>query len=241
MKKIGTFMAVLATFLILCVSAPADSKMDLSLDMVSSYVFRGATFNTGLALQPGIEVSGLPVTLGIWGNLDIDDGDGSLSSGQISEIDIYCSYDLPMDLDSLSLSVGYTEYTYPTGGDADRELSLTAALSGTRILDMLSPSFGVFYGIDGALEKALYVELGVSHERELGNICEGLSGNLEIAVGYMAPDEGSSGFSHADITLGVGYRALSASVTYVAQIDDDVLGEAYDTELFGKIGVACSF
>lgn len=237
MNKINMSLVLLTLFCTTSSPALADTKVDLSTDMVSSYVFRGATLNSGPALQPGVEVSGLPVSFGIWGNLDVDDNGGSLASGQFSEIDIYFSYDLPIDLGPVGLSIGYTEYTYPVGVEADREVSLTAALSDT----VLSPSLAIYYGIDGAIEKSLYIEMGLGHEEDLGKLCAGLTGNLNVALGYMAPDTGDSGFSHADIGIGLGYDVFSASVVYVTQIDGDVLGSAYETEWFGKIGVACSF
>ncbi|MFC1498085.1 TorF family putative porin [Verrucomicrobiota bacterium] len=214
------------------------SEVSVSVDVASAYVFRGATFNDGLVVQPGLEVAGL-VTFGVWGNLDIDDYDGALEDGQFSELDIYASYDLPLDLDPLGLSVGYTEYLYPSGGgDADREISLSAGFD-----FIFSPSLAVFYGIDGGIEEMLYIELGLGHEFPISSE---INGEVSIALGYVDPDGGDAGFSHADVSASVSYKCLSVGVTSVARIDKDVLpdvedGGSYDAELVGSLGVGFKF
>ncbi|MDP6631544.1 MAG: MltA-interacting MipA family protein, partial [Kiritimatiellia bacterium] len=63
-RSIG-WVTVLA--LMACVSVGMAAEASVSLDVASAYVFRGATLNDGLVLQPGLEISGLPVTLGVWG------------------------------------------------------------------------------------------------------------------------------------------------------------------------------
>lgn len=212
------------------------AEASVSLDVASAYVFRGATLNDGLVVQPGLEVSGLPVTLGVWGNLDIDDYDGALDDGQFSEIDLYGSYALPIE--TFDLSVGYTEYAYPSGGEADREFSLSAGLDA-----LLAPTIAVYYGVDGAIEEALYVEAAVGHELALS---ENASVGIGATLAYLSPDQGDSGFSHFTASLAASYGVVSASLTYVGQLDDDVLpdvddGGPYDVDLYATIGVSHEF
>lgn len=223
------------------------TEVTVSADLVSAYVFRGVTLNDGLALQPGVKVGGLPITFGVWGNLDIGDYDGMLVEGEFSEIDIFASYDIPIEIDLLGLSVGYTEYTYPSGGgDADRELSLSIGLKVP-----LAPTLGLYYGIDGGIEKTLYAEASVGHDVEL---CEVAKLSLKGAVAYVSPDEGEDGFSHytasADLCC---WSLLTVGVTYVGQIEDGALPDyvpgttetdaslGYDVEVIGKVGIAAAF
>ena len=234
-KATAVVLAVLAGVSGMAVGA----DVSVSLDLASAYVFRGSTLNDGFVVQPGLEVSGLPVTIGVWGNLDIDDYDDALDSGEFSEIDIYASYGLPLDIESVGFSVGCCEYTYPSGGgEADREVSLSAELD-----MLLSPSLDIHYGIDGAIDRTLYAELGIGHEIGLS---EKVTLAVSAALGYLDPDEGESGFSHADLSLGIGCGLLSVGVTYIAQIDDDVLpdvedGGSYDTEFVATAGIATDF
>ncbi|OVE74210.1 hypothetical protein BVX94_01070 [bacterium B17] len=236
MKKVAIISLILITA---AASMAAESTVSLSADLASAYVFRGSTFNDGAVIQPGMEVSGLPVTIGVWGNLDLDDYNDSLEGGEFSEIDIYASYDLPLEMEMLGLSVGYCEYTYPSGGgDADREVSLSAALD-----TVLAPSLAINYGIDGGIDEALYAELGLEHGVDL---CESISLSLGAALGYLDPETGDSGFTHADISASLSYGMVSAGVTYIAQIDDDLLadvedGGSYDADVVGTVGIAYEF
>lgn len=228
----------------MAVSAMAEAEV--TVDVASAYVFRGITFNDSAVLQPGLSASG-PIDVSVWGNLDLADYDEiGLESGEFTEIDIAASYDIPLDLDPVAFSIGYVEYTYPSaGGDSDREVTLGASLS-----IPLEPSLTAYYGIDGAVDESIYVELAAGIEEEL---IEGLSGNLGALVAFASPDEGDDGFSHYSVSAGLSYGILSASVTYVGQIDDDVLPDmvpasvdedgaaGYDVEVYGMVGIATSF
>ena len=103
----------------------------------------------------------------------------------------------------------------------------------------------VSYGVDGGIEDSLYIELSAGSSFEL---CEtvGLGLDLGATVGYMSPDEGEDGFSHYTASVGLSCAALSAGVTYIGQIDDDVLpdvedGGSYDVEVVGTIGASIEF
>jgi uncharacterized protein (TIGR02001 family) len=184
MKRIVIIM--LAAVLSGTAMAENDVSVTLSADLASAYLFRGATLNDGAVLQPAMEVGGLPITLGVWANLDIDDFDGALNEGQISEIDIYATYALPVD----GLAITYYEYTYPgSGAENDREIELSYKISACP----LAPTVKVFYGIDGGLDDNLYAEIEFSRDIEASdNVTLGLG----ATVGYTDPDEGESGFSH---------------------------------------------
>ena len=215
------------------------AEADLSLDIASAYVFRGSTFNDGLVLQPGLSVTGTSgISIGVWGNFDIDDYDGAVEDNQFSEIDIYGSYAIPVEC--MDLSVGYTEYTYPSGGgDADREISVSAG----KALIGIDVGAALFYGLDGGIDDSLYIELSAEKGFELAK-----DFSLEVggALGYADPDNGQDGFSHFTASLGLNYAAFSAGVTYIGQIDDDVLpdvedGGSYDVEVVGAIGAVVNF
>jgi uncharacterized protein (TIGR02001 family) len=234
MRVAGSVAMVLVTGTIL---RAADAS--LSVDVASAYVFRGATFNDGLVLQPGLEVGGLGgLTVGAWGNLDIDDYDGAVADGQFQEVDLYGSY--AFAIEAVDLSIGYTEYTYPSGGgDADRELSLSAGVG----LGGVDLGVGLFFGVEGAIDDSLYLEVSAGKSFEL---CDELGIDLGATVGYVSPDEGDDGFSHFTASFGLSYASVSAGLTYVGQIDDDVLpdvedGGAYDIELVGTIGAGIEF
>ena len=208
-------------------------EVTTGLDIRSAYVFRGVTFNDGFVAQPYIDIEGLPIEFGVWGNFDIEDYDGAVESGQFSEIDIYASYSVPVDV--VDLSIGYTEYTFPQGGgDADREIGVALGLDA-----MVSPYIAAYYGLDGGIDKDIYLELGVGYETE---IADDLFLGLGALVGYLSPDEGDSGFHQYELSASLTYDFITAGVTYYGQIDDDVLTDnAYDVEVVGTLGVAYTF
>jgi uncharacterized protein (TIGR02001 family) len=232
MKKVATIVAAAAMTVAIAAPAARAAEATVGLDVASAYVFRGVTFNDGLVAQPYVEVAGLPVTFGVWANFDIDDYDGALDDGQFSEVDLYASYDLPLGEDSpVSASVGYTEYLYPQGTEADREIGLSVGLNAP-----LSPAIGVYYGLDGGIEESIYADFSVGQDVELS---EDAVLSLGAVVGYVEPDVGESGFSHYEVSAGVAFGFISADITYIGEIDDDVL--MTDTEVVGAIRTSFTF
>lgn len=236
MKKMMTGVAAVA---VMMASAVVGAEVDVTVDVASAYVFRGATFNDGVVVQPGLEVA-LPygLSLGVWGNIDIDDYDGALEKNQFSEVSFDIAYTLPVEL--LDISIGYTEYTFPGAeGKADREIGLGFGYD----FDLFEVGLGLYYGLDGGIDKDLYAEFSVGTSFE---VADGVALDLGAAVGYLNPDEGDSGFSAYSLTAGLSYGIFGASVTYYGQIDDDVLpdvedGGAYDVEVVGMLSLALTF
>jgi len=242
MKMKKTILMIIMAALAAGVSHAAD--VSVGADVASAYVFRGATFNDGLVVQPYAEIGGIPIpeeygslAFGVWANYDISDYGGTLEKNQFSEVDFYLSYALPISV--LDVGVGYTEYTYPNGGgDADREigLSLGKAIGETG----LAPYVNVYYGVDGGIDGVSYLQGGLGYEV---SVSEKLSLSADISAAYTAGGD-EDGWNDATSSLGLGYSltesvGLSASVTYVAELDDDVLET--DTQVYGMVGISYDF
>jgi hypothetical protein len=242
MKMKKTILMIIMAALAAGVSHAAD--VSVGADVASAYVFRGATFNDGLVVQPYAEIGGIPIpeeygslAFGVWANYDISDYGGTLEKNQFSEVDFYLSYALPISL--LDVSVGYTEYTYPSGGgDADREigLSLGKAIGETG----LAPYVNVYYGVDGGIDGVSYLQGGLSYELAL---TDSLGLSADISAAYSAGGA-ADGMNDATGSLGASYSladnlSLSASVTYVAELDSDVLET--DTQVYGMVGIGYDF
>lgn len=206
----------------------------VTVDFASAYIFRGVTLNEGPVVQPGWTISPVSgLTLGVWGNLDIDDNDGAVDKGQFSEVDLSASYEF--SLEDASLTLAYAEYLYPgADAEADREVSLAVGLP-----VVLQPSVTVAYGLGGAVEKNTYVELGTNHDIAL---TEEITLTLGVTVAYAAPDAGDSGFSHYTLGASLGYSLVSVGAMYIGQIDDKVLtDEQYNREWLVTVGLSYSF
>jgi opacity protein-like surface antigen len=223
------------------------AEVTASADFASAYIFRGTTFNDGLVMQPGVSVAGFPiptnfgsVTLGTWANFDIEDYGGRLEENEFSEIDYYATYALPVKV--VDLSTTYTEYTYPNGGSADREIAFAV---GKAIGESgLYPSITANYGLDGVVEQSWYIQSGLGYSKDL---TEKLNLSSSLKAAYVFSDEGEDGFNDAIASLGLAYAltdkwSIKGSVNYVEQLDDEVLtDEAYDESFYGMIGLACTF
>ncbi len=231
MKKATAVMAAVMT--VATVAMATGVETTLSLDAASAYVFRGVTFNDGPVMQPGMEVWIGRFSIGAWGNLDLGDYDGILEKNQFSEIDVYATYALPLEF--MDMAIEYVEYTFPgTEEKAEREFALTLGLDTT-----LSPTLLAAYGFGGGIKDDLYIELGVGYQMD---VTDRSSLEMGATLGYLNPNEGDSGFSCYTLALGAAWGPLYARVTYVGQIDDNVLtDDVYDVRVYGLLGVAYSF
>ena len=246
MKKM--MMTTLATCLI---ASMASAEVSLTTDFASAYVFRGATRNDSVVVQPGFAATGLGlpekygmVLLGVWGNYSIDDY-GISSGSNFSEIDWYGSYYLPSFVTGLNLSAGYTEFTYGSGdafpGTSEAEINVEATY------EIVGASIGLRYnqGVGGAIGTSAYTELTLGYG---ASFTTNLSGSVTAHVGYADPDSGPSGFQMYDIGGGLLYAlnemwGINASLTYIGQGDEDVLPDGlygYDVNFVGKIGLSCA-
>lgn len=214
-------------------------------DFASAYIFRGVTVNDGLVFQPGASISGLPIpaeygviTLGNWGNYDI--AENANGKHELSEVDYYATYTLPVKV--VDLSATYTEYTYLHGVPTDREVALAVgkAIGETG----LYPSLTVNYGLDGGVKEDWYIQGGLGYSK---NLTEALALSSSVKVAYAIDDGGKDGFNDATASMGLAYKltenwSIKGSLNYVAQLDDEVLtDDEYDKPVYGMLGIACNF
>ena len=241
--KMRILLAAIAVGITLEVQA---TDVTMSADVVSSYIFRGVTLSDSAVLQPSMELD-LPIVLGIWGNLNFDDYTPD-TSGQFTEVDLYANYALPLNIEPFIMTIGYTEYLYPSsaaGGDADREINAAFLLDA-----VLSPTLTIYYGVDGAIERTFYAELELSHSVNISDVvnCE-----FSCTGAYAYPDKGKRGFSNATIGFDLNYNLFHLGATYIAQLDDKVLSDAifdehgnptslgYDKEFIVSAGISKTF
>ena len=81
-------MFALTALLVVLVSGIwADTAMaadaSFGADINSAYVWRGITFNDGAVIQPSLDVTTGGFGFNVWGNIDIDDDNGTLDRQRI--------------------------------------------------------------------------------------------------------------------------------------------------------------
>ena len=245
MKKIIT-----TTFAAGLMATIASAEVSVTTDFASAYVFRGVTLNDGFVVQPGIEATGLglpeqygSVTLGAWGNYDLDDyvPAGAVGSS-FQETDWYGSYGLPQFVEGLDLFVGYTEYSYGAGS-SDKEVNVGAGY------EVIGIALGLTYyqGVGGNIGTSSYTEFALGYGFDFS---ETFSGSVDARLGFADQDGGETGFSDYDVGASLAYAlneqwGIGASLTYIGQGDDKVLGDSgvasagYDVDLVGMLSLSC--
>ena len=231
MKKMIT--ATLAAGLI---AGVASAEVAVTMDFVSAYVYRGATFLDGASFQPGIEVSGFglaeeygAVAAGIWGSADLE-GD---NSSTFQETDYYVSYSLPTE--AVDVSVGYCEYSYGPGS-ADKEFSVGLGYD----LAGVALGAGAYFMTGGDYVGQIYADLSAGYDLE---VSEDIAISLGATLGYLeARDGDESGFNDYSLSAGTSIPlsdtwSAGASITYIGEIDDEVLET--DVDVVGMFSLAC--
>ena len=183
--KIGvlSFVAFLSTNI--------SYSQDFGADVVSSYVWRGTQFGSGVHIQPYMTLGSGNFEAGLWGSFP------TTAEGGGNELDAYLSY----DFGPLALTV--TNYTFPGEGglysdgegffDGDyTEISGSTSIMG---IDLLA---GYFTEVE-----ALYVELGFG------------AGPVDIAIGY-GEDQGDAFYANG----GSGIVNMSFSGSKEIQVSD---------------------
>lgn len=216
----------------------------LNLDVNSAYVSRGATYNDGLVLQPSLDVLKGGFDVNIWGNVDIDDYDGVLDSGEFSEVDLAVYYS--HSFDKLTLTGGILEYIYPptdksTGANSTKELYANGSLS---IVEGLSLGLSVYYDYD-EYKDTCYSNLSLAYSYPVN---KQLCVTAGLAAGYLLERDsalGESGFNEYKLSMKAMYAltdiiCVGANINYTDAIDDDVL-TSVDVNTFGGVSVNCKF
>ncbi len=214
----------------------------LAMDVNSAYVWRGITFNDGVVVQPSLDVTKGGFGVNVWGNVDWDDYDDTLDSGEFSEVDLTFSYGF--DLDPVSISAGYIEYLFPAGIDGTREVFITLGMD---LFAGLGAELALYYDIDEFEDLYANFSLGYSLP-----VSDAFTLDFGATAGYMGEDTalgGENGFNEYLLSVGGTYAAtkalsISGSVNYTDAIDEDVLPDGpygQDVNFFGGVSVAYAF
>ena len=101
-------LAVFTLTVILSFNATAQEKSPWTtgVDLYSSYVWRGAKFGSGPALQPTVKYSKSGFTIGGWGSYCFD-------TNEAAEADLFTSYSFALGK-SASLTLNLTDYYFPS-------------------------------------------------------------------------------------------------------------------------------
>lgn len=148
-KGRSMFNKLVFMFLASAMMTMALAEVNLGVDVVNRYVWRGSDFGNSASVQPTMEYSNGLFTVGAWGAWSVDGSTGG------NENDLYLSTQLG--------PVGFTltDYFFPTYSGNDNLFSLD-----NHILELTSSmAFGdlvamLAYNFSGDVDNSTYLELG---------------------------------------------------------------------------------
>lgn len=229
-------------------SRAADAS--LGSDLSSRYIWRGINLSGGPVLQPYLDVAGLrvgPVPLGInvWANLNLDDWDGRLQSGQFSEVDLTLTAELPR-----GIKLGYIEYVFAIGGAGEPSRALepsTRELFASWSHPMTVRPAAAFYYDFGSIDSGFLL---VSLARDQ-TLTKKAAVEIQAEAGYAGESfaryygGAKGGFYHYGVSgrlvIKLGEKGqLAGTVGFASSLDEEVLPRQ-DTRFFFGLGAAVAF
>ena len=202
--NLKNFYTIFIIAILLTISNAAD--FNISYDLYSRYVWRGTDYGNSAAIQPSIETTLGPLTVGAWGSYSLSPG--FLSSDTTydasgSECDLYASFSAG------PIGITITDYFFPAGVSGDGLFSL----SGDDATHTFELSAGTDIGpvsvlaaanISGDDDNSTYVELTYSA------LSLGLGNGAYSTDGNFAP-----------VSLGISASRDNLSVSYIINPDKE--------------------
>lgn len=99
----------------LLLTSPAAAQFDLGADFMSRYVWRGQDFGESFSVQPSLEYTAGPLSVGTWASYSIA-ADGALAN----------EHDLYVGLSFGPVAVGVIDYYFPAGAPGYLNASVTS-------------------------------------------------------------------------------------------------------------------
>lgn len=232
------------------------AEANLTVDVLSAYVFRGVTVNDDAVIQPAIDVaheSGFGIN--VWGNFDIGDSDGDFDKREFSEVDLTVYYAFTCPFTDAALTVGYSEFLYP-GQTVEDDEGATIAYKSDREFWLSAEKevvTGLTLGLYGAgnaraLKDYYYFNASAAYGLD---VTDALSVGLKGLIGYAGKDFAAinggtdSGLHEYQVSLNADFAvsetlSVGALIAYTDSVDDDVLPEQ-DTDVYGGVTVNWAF
>ncbi len=223
------FLALTPLLVTSCIIDPGPRPtVDLEMDAVSQYNFRGQVFSDEPVIQPAARVGlatkdGGNVRFDVFGNVETeeDNGDAWLPdghSGKFSEVEIQAAYSRRVG--EFALTGGLTSYLLPNGlefPNGERGETVELFVSAATELGPYVPNVVLHYDIDEVED--IYATAGVSRGLAL---TDKLALDLEFLLGYSGKD--ASLWTYGIDVSGISDARLSAELSYT--LDNNTLVRA---------------
>jgi hypothetical protein len=151
-------MCLTTTVQVRAQDSPSESPIDIGVDLMSRYVWRGTDYGSSPSIQPSMELGLGGFALGFWGAY-------TTNLPGVQEMDLYASYTF-----SEVVTIGITDYFFPDelfGYDyydyrKDSTSHILEGMASFNGLENLPLSLMVGYNFAGDSQNSTYLELGYS-------------------------------------------------------------------------------
>jgi len=165
------------------------AETTIGADVVSRYVWRGADYGNAAAVQPNIETSFGPLTMGAWGSWSISPGPADVSG---NECDLYASTTVGQ------VGITLTNYFFPSYTGTDSLFNIDKhVIELSAVMNISSISVLVASNLSGDDDNSTYLELSC------GALSFGLGNGAYSTDGEFAPV--SIGFSASKDNYSASY------------------------------------
>jgi len=203
--------AVLAVTVVLAATAPSTAvaaDLELGLEAVSAYVFRGTVLNPEACLQPDVTFSLGALSLDAWASVNLTDEFGR--AGEIGEVDIAIAYQ--REIGTVLVTAGTNHYHYSTP-EAGHTTEFVADLVVPWTVEL---RIGLAWDIDAA--RGIYARAALARTLQLADRL-----TLDLEAGGAWADAGMNAYN-----FGVA-RAAPADGGASATLELETLGVTFWT------------
>jgi len=253
MKKVMSGLMIFSVSMMLGIMPQEAQAVEVSAgaDVVSSYVWRGITFNDEGVIQPWADLAfDNGVGFNVWGNFDLGDFNDTLEEGNFQEIDLTLSYAVPIEV--VDLSIGLIDYIFPQGGSDSQTLEYYISVA-YEVMEGFTVGYDFYHDIDEVND--VYSNLNFSFDLGVwpleGKIPDKWSLGAGFSIGFAGKEFSEtyggtdSGAFEWDISVNTAYQwsenvEIGGFLTVVGNVDSDALIDQA-TDLYGGGSFAYSF
>ncbi|MCF7974854.1 MAG: hypothetical protein K9N55_13630 [Phycisphaerae bacterium] len=245
-----------------------DATVDVSIDYVGKYIWRGQVLTDDPAIQPAVSVGMDKLTFGVWGSMDMTNWNGHNNPQaaneysdryEFREVEYMLDYtDALPGVDGVNYSAGAILYHFPTTKGPTN--ATTEFYAGLGFDTILNPTATLYYDIDDT--DGFYASFGISHSLDLSEmgLSDDMVKSLDLAASLGWADRNSNGSATRwgttvdainDLVISATVpvelceaATLNVSCNYVSLLDSSIKRTTATQKsdyVYAGIGVAMSF
>lgn len=239
-RKISSILSLMFILIVITTfnaNADTEKSASASVDVMSSYMWRGFELHEDPAIQPSVGITYGSFGINLW-------SDYNMETKEAVETDLTLNYTFTMD--KLNFDIGYIYFGLDNATDT-QEVYVSIAYD-----TFLSPALALYYDFDEG--KGTFIEASIGHDIAVGS---DMTLSLGASASYNADSAYSIGgyndFHNANVsaTLSIPVNeniSITPMIAYSTDLSDDAeaaikaLNTDADSEfVYGGVNLALSF